>query len=570
MTLSRYARLVAWATAALLFAGALVTSTGSGLAVPDWPTTFGHSLYAYPLSEMTGGVLYEHTHRMLAGVVGLLAAGLAVWVGLAESRRWVKALAAAALLLVVAQGLLGGATVLLGLPPLVSTAHAILGTTFFVLVFLVAAAEGRRWREAPVPPADRVLAWFFAALVAAVIFQIAVGGVLRHTPGAYPDLAVAVHIGGAVLVLALVGLVAARTGEARGVPRRIAFALVHLVVFQLLVGFGSLAAGKEAGVLVRSLHLVMGALVYAYAALGLLWSLRPFAAAIRARARPAERAADDLAALCKARLVSLVGVVTAAGHLVEAGPARWGTLLSVTAGTVLLAAGAAAGNELLEADVDARMPRTKDRPVAAGRISRRAAAAVAVVLSAVGALVLVLVHPLAALFGVLAWVSYLFFYTPAKRLSVLNTLVGAVPGALPVLMGTVAGAGRVTTLGVNLFALLYVWQIPHFLALAWIYRTEYRAAGLSMLGTEEADGPMLRRQVVLALVALLPISLFPVVHDGAGLAYAVPAGLAGLFFLAQGIRLARRPTVTAARGLFRASLAYCPAVLAVLFLARWF
>lgn len=564
MSRAAYARLVAGATLVLLFAGALVTSTGSGLAVPDWPTTFGKPMYEYPLSEMKGGVAYEHAHRMLAGILGLLAAVLAVWVGLKEPRRWVKGLAAAALFAVVVQGVLGGLTVLLGLPPVVSIAHALLGTTFFVLVFLVAAVSSRRWREAEVPPRDGVLLGFFAALTAAVVLQIGLGGLLRHASGAgFPQGGVTAHIVGAVLVFALAGLVLARSPK--GVLRRIGTALVHMVVFQVLLGFGALAAGRGGGVFVRSLHLVVGSLIYAYAALGLLWSLRAFSA------ERVGRVLADAASLTKARLVLLVAATAAAGHLIEAGPTRLTALLLLVAGTTLLAAGAAAANEVLEADLDRRMPRTRNRPVAAGRISPRAGGIVAAVLTLGGLLLLAPVGAAVFAMGVFAWGSYLFVYTPAKRASILNTLIGALPGAAPILMGSLSGAGGdFTPLGVNLFALLYVWQIPHFLALAWLYRDEFRNAGLAMLGAGEGEGGMLIRQAVLGVLALVPISLFPVVHAGAGWAYALPALFAGGFFLAQGARLAARPTAVSARGLFRYSIAYCPAILAVLFLERWF
>ena len=548
----------AWATAlatgGLLFLGALVTSTGSGLSVPDWPTTFGVGMFDYPLAKMAGGVVFEHSHRLAASCVGLATAILAIGVGFAETRRWMKGLAALALLAVVAQGVLGGMTVLLGLPRSVSVLHALLGQTFFAMLLVLATASGAKWRAARDIPRDAPLAGLFGALSIACLVQIGLGAWLRHDPAGLATSAVTRHIFGAVAVYLLVGLAAARA-EA-GPPRRIAMSLALLGVVQILLGFASMT---KTSILVRSIHLVLGATIYGLAVVGFAWTLRSF-----------RREMTDLAVLGKFRLVSLVGVTAAAGFLLEAGPARFGDLVLLVSGTMLLASGAAAANEVIEADSDARMERTKDRPVAAGRISPRAAAGVSLVASVLGLLLLAPLGTLVVALGLLAWVSYVALYTPLKRASMMNTLVGAIPGALPILMGAACGASEITPMGLNLFALLYVWQIPHFLAVVWLYREEWEKAGFVMLGAGDGGASALHRQAVLGTVALLPLSLLPAVQEPLGPAYLLPAAVAGILFVAAGIGLAVRPSATTARGLFRYSLAYCPAVLLLLFLERWF
>ena len=143
--LHRYSRLLAAASLVLITAGGLVTSTGSGLAVPDWPSTYGYFMFTFPLSKMVGGILYEHGHRLIASVVGMLTIGLAVWLSAVDPRRWMRRLGWTALGAVIVQGLLGGITVLLFLPPAVSISHAGLAQLFFALVTGLAICTSRGW-----------------------------------------------------------------------------------------------------------------------------------------------------------------------------------------------------------------------------------------------------------------------------------------------------------------------------------------------------------------------------------------------------------------------------------------
>jgi cytochrome c oxidase assembly protein subunit 15 len=189
--LHRFALGTAVCTFLLIVAGGLVTSTGSGLSVPDWPNTYGRFMFAFPLDQMVGGIVFEHTHRLIASAVGFLTVLLAIWLWKREDRRWVRILGVAAVGLVVAQGLLGGLTVLLLLPPALSVGHAMLAQTFFVVVASLALFTSPWWRSAqPRPPArSRSIVWLAGSATAAVFIQLMLGALMRHTDSglAIPD-----------------------------------------------------------------------------------------------------------------------------------------------------------------------------------------------------------------------------------------------------------------------------------------------------------------------------------------------------------------------------------------------
>jgi cytochrome c oxidase assembly protein subunit 15 len=193
--LNRFAVFTAAATFFLIVAGGLVTSTQSGLSVPDWPETYGHFMFAFPVEDMVGGIFYEHSHRMIASVVGFLTLVLAVWLWRREERRWVRNLGAAALAAVVVQGVLGGITVLYLLPTPVSVAHATLAQTFFAAVAAIALFTSRWWithpenPSVPAGPFDRSPAPLAAAAAAMVWVQLILGAVMRHSGAglAVPD-----------------------------------------------------------------------------------------------------------------------------------------------------------------------------------------------------------------------------------------------------------------------------------------------------------------------------------------------------------------------------------------------
>jgi protoheme IX farnesyltransferase len=280
--------------------------------------------------------------------------------------------------------------------------------------------------------------------------------------------------------------------------------------------------------------------------------------------------ASDFFALTKPRIVLLVLLTAAVGFYVAA-PAGTATVLFVHTliGTALVAGGTGALNQVAEADVDRRMRRTEGRPIPAGRLDRSVGAVYAVGLGLAGTIYLArFVNPMTALLAALTLLSYILLYTPLKRRTSLNTLVGAVPGALPILGGwTAAGAG-LSPPAWALFWILFLWQLPHFLALAWLYREDYGRAGLRMLSVDDPDGRVTFRQALLYAMALVPTSLLPSVFGLAGPLYFLGALILGLWFAGTGVVAARRRTVAAARRLFLVSIIYLPALLGLLALDK--
>ena len=277
--------------------------------------------------------------------------------------------------------------------------------------------------------------------------------------------------------------------------------------------------------------------------------------------------------LVKARLTSLVLLTTLVGFYVGwRGPMDFVLLFHVLAGTALLAGGASALNQWLERDYDARMRRTQDRPLPAGRLQPVTVMVFGGVSATAGLLYLALaVNLLTSVLGAVTFVSYLFIYTPLKRVTWLNTLVGAVPGALPPLMGWTAARGELSGEGWALFAILAFWQIPHFMAIAWIYRDEYAQAGFKMLPVIDPDGVRTGQQAVSHTLALAIVSLCPVLFGMAGKVYLAGALVLGAGYVWCAFRFARplptRPaelTLARARQLFLASIIYLPLLLSVM------
>ena len=274
----------------------------------------------------------------------------------------------------------------------------------------------------------------------------------------------------------------------------------------------------------------------------------------------------DLCELVKARLTSLVLVTTLAGfYMGWRGPIDFARMFNALFGTALVAGGAAALHELIERRPDGVMHRTCGRPLPTGRISPDAALLIGFALAAAGLPYLFyLVNPLTGMLAALTIGIYLFVYTPLKRRTTLNPLVGAVPGALPPMIGWAAARG---TLGVQawaLFAILFCWQMPHFLAIAWMYREDYARGGFVMLPNVDADGRGTGRQAVNYSFALLLVSLTPTLLGFAGRGYFFGAFVlgAGMIFCAARLQLA--PGRTHARQLFFASIIYLPLLLALL------
>jgi protoheme IX farnesyltransferase len=283
--------------------------------------------------------------------------------------------------------------------------------------------------------------------------------------------------------------------------------------------------------------------------------------------RPAGRLADYVA-LAKPRLNVLVVASSAAGYYLGSpdAPALTPMLLAV-GGTALVAGGAAVLNQVYERDTDALMQRTRLRPLPDHRVKTDDARVFGIVLSVAGTAILaVAANLLAALVAVATLLIYLALYTPLKRRSSISTLVGAVPGALPPLIGWTAGRGAIDAGGWTLFAIVFLWQIPHFMAIAWMYRDDYRRAGFPMLPVIEPDGLRTGRQAVLYALALVPVSLVPALVGVAGLTYFWCALALGVSFLALSARFAALRSEGRARALFYGSLVYLPLIWAVMIL----
>jgi protoheme IX farnesyltransferase len=281
---------------------------------------------------------------------------------------------------------------------------------------------------------------------------------------------------------------------------------------------------------------------------------------------------SDLLELTKPRITGLVSVTTAAGYLLATPPGQlpWAGLIHTVVGTALVAAGSGALNQFVERELDRRMKRTARRPLPGGRMEPDNALLWGALLGAGGIVDLaVAVNPLTALVAAATLVAYVFAYTPLKTHTSLATIVGAVPGAAPPLIGWTGAADELGLGGWLLFALLFLWQLPHFLSIAWLYREDYRNAGMRLLTIDDPDFGRTARQSALWTVALLPVSLAPAAVGLAGPIYLVGALALGGAFLGVALAFAGAPRVASARRLLLASVAYLPAVLAVLVGDHW-
>lgn len=278
----------------------------------------------------------------------------------------------------------------------------------------------------------------------------------------------------------------------------------------------------------------------------------------------------DLWELTKPGITGLVLVTTAVGfYLASTGPPDAVLALHALWGTGLLAAGTNALNQFAERDIDAGMRRTRTRPLPAGRLRPGTALAYSVGISAMGAVHLaVFVNPLTALLGVAALVIYIFVYTPLKRVTPLCTVVGAVPGAIPPMMGWTAVRGELDLAALVLFGIVFLWQMPHFYAIAWLYRQDYARAGFPMLPVVDGGDQRTARQILIYTVALLVVSLLTSVLGLTGAIYFVGALSLGLAFLALGVGLARNRTGLGARRLFFGSIIYLPVLLILMVLDK--
>jgi protoheme IX farnesyltransferase len=290
---------------------------------------------------------------------------------------------------------------------------------------------------------------------------------------------------------------------------------------------------------------------------------------VEARRATAREFIRDCAYLTKPRLSSLVLMSTAAGFILgNGGSIDYTLLLHTLCGTALVAFGSSMLNQVLERKSDRLMKRTQERPLATGRMDAGSVLYAGTALSVIGLLQLArCVNLDAALWAAVTLALYVFVYTPLKRVTTLNTLVGAIPGALPPLIGW--SAAQTDGMGLNmqawsLFMIIFIWQLPHFLAIAWIYREDYARAGLQMWPTLDPDGVVTGRQALVQSVLLLPVSLVPYYTHLSGPVYFAGAAMLSFAFLGFGAYFAVRRTDRSARLLFLASVVYLPVLLGLM------
>ncbi len=279
---------------------------------------------------------------------------------------------------------------------------------------------------------------------------------------------------------------------------------------------------------------------------------------------------SDYLELTKPRVTLMVVITMAFGfYLGSRGAMDWLLLVHALIGTALVAGGTSALNQYWERDLDAKMLRTKNRPLPSGRLQPRAALLFGSIISATGiAELFFMVNGLTALLAAATLFSYVFLYTPLKQKNSLSTIVGAVPGALPPLGGWTAARNDLSIEGWILFAILFIWQLPHFLAIAWIYREDYLRGGFPMLTVIDPEGDSAGRQIISNCLALLPVSLLPTIVGMAGRFYFIGALALSLFFLGCGIAVMRHRSNVTVRRLLHASLLYLPTLLALMALDK--
>ena len=571
MLVHRFAVATAVATYLLILVGGLVHGTGSSLACPDWPTCYGTFM-----PKMEGGVLIEHSHRLAAGTVVILTLALAVMLARStkpELRR-LRPFGWLAVALVVAQALLGGITVMLRLPTPISTAHTATSLLFFLTVLYLAV------RSRPIPtgagaaPARAVpaiLPRLALVTAVAVYFQMVLGGLVRHSgaalactdvplcrgsvwPDAHPTVLIqALHRLNAVAVAVLVtasSIVTFRRAGGRRDLKALATLGPLLVGIQIWLGLRAVVTFLDLATVETHLAVATGLL----ATLALI-ALRADPSAVPGR--PSLAWLRDMLSLAKPRITGLVVVTFMGGLWLAPGEIpRWRAIMTLL-GTVFLVSASNAINMFLERDVDPLMERTRNRPLPRATVSPEAALAFGTALACVGLpLVFLGSNLLTGLLGLLAFGSYVVIYTPLKRHSAAALFVGAVPGALPPLMGWTAVTGRLDAPGLALFSILFLWQIPHFLAIATYRAAEYARAGFKVLPLTVSTRTT-RVTIVVFSVVLVAATVLLEPLRVAGRHYVLCAALLGAVFIGWAVAGFRRAATGAwARSLFFYSLVY--------------
>jgi protoheme IX farnesyltransferase len=581
MLVHRFAIVTAVATYLLILIGGLVHGTGSSLACPDWPTCYGTMM-----PKMEGGVLVEHSHRLAAGTVVILTLALAAMLqrSRGDEARRLRPFGWLAVGLVFAQALLGGITVILRLPTPVSTAHTGTSLIFFLTVLYIAVRS--RPRTLAVEPRDTLpgYATTLAILSAvAVYFQMVLGGLVRHSgaalactdiplcrgevwPHAHPT--VLIHVlhrmnglvaGALVTASSLVTLRATRRSDVRA----LAALAPLLVVVQIALGVRAVQTFLDLATV--EAHLAVATLLLATQVLVVLRG-RPDAAPAPWRLSWLA----DMVRLAKPRITGLVIVTFLGGLWLAPGTIDHWRVIMTLVGTVLLVSGSNTFNMIMERDLDPLMERTRDRPLPRGTVSPELALVLGAACSC-AALPLLFIgsgggNALTGILGFVALGSYVGVYTPLKRHSGAALFVGAVPGAIPPLMGWTVVTGRIDAPALVLFAILFLWQIPHFLAIAIFRATDYAHAGFKVLPAAISERAT-RLTIVGFSVLLVVVTILLEPLHVAGIRYMLAAALLGAIFIGWSAAGFRR---TADRGWARSLFFFSIVYLTLLFVALAF
>jgi protoheme IX farnesyltransferase len=580
------------ATFLLILIGGLVHGTGSSLACPDWPTCYGSLM-----PKMEGGVLVEHSHRLAAGSVMVLTLVLmiAIFTSQRPAHRRLRPLAVLAMALVVVQAVLGGVTVLLRLPTPVSTMHTGTSLLFFMTVFYLAIRTrdvrddaAANAAEATARPALPDFAVRLALVsVVAVYFQMVLGGLVRHSgaalactdlplcrgafwPDAHPTVLIHVlHRMNAIIVAGLVlasSIVTFRAARGRAGLRALAVLAPVLVLTQIALGVLSVLTFLD--LVTVEAHLGVATALLA-TQMGIVLLGRPVSSYVSAPPLRALRFVVDLVRLTKPRITALVVATFAGGVWLAPGEmARWRLVMTLI-GTALVVSASNAINMFLERDQDGLMDRTRGRPLPGGRLSAESALAFGTALVCAALPLLFLAgNALTGVLAAIAFFSYVAVYTPMKSQSPIALFVGAVPGAIPPLMGWTAVTGRLDAPGMVLFAILFFWQIPHFLAIAIFRAADYQRAGFKVLPLEASERTTRVYILVFSIILVASTILLEPLRV-AGMRYVLVASVLGATLIGWGLAGFRRAAArTWARSLFLFSIIYLTLLFVALIIDR--
>lgn len=575
------------ATFCLLLLGGYVHNTGSSLACPDWPLCYGQ---VFP--KMEGGILIEHSHRLLASFVGLLTIFL-VFVS-SKTRKTnphLFKISLLALLFVVVQGILGGITVIYKLPTIVSSTHLGLSMVFFMTIIYLHHISSENEIDQTVTQRDypKYLRSFVILSFAFFYFQMILGAFMRHSgSGAAcglgydfafqcldPELGKTlwptfgqgqVHMAHRWMAV-FVGIFSLITAykvfrflKSKWIPA--SFILVVLIQIAL----GVVTVGTNIRPLPTTLHLGFAAL-----GLALLWKMELKLRFLERKLFPhgLKNLLTDLFELTKPNLSLLVIVSCFVGMMINPDHIDFFKALLALVLIFFVVAGSCALNCYIEKDVDGLMQRTKDRALPSGRISSTMALSFGVGLLGISIpLLAIKINMVTAILALLASALYLFAYTPCKRKSEKAVYLGAIPGAIPPVLGWTSVTGEIGPMAIILFAILFLWQLPHFLAISIYHADDYKSAGIkvypnlkSLLSTE--------RNIFFMTILLVAATLSPILVDASSIPYQRAALFLGALFLGYAaIGVFKKEEISEvrkwARNYFIGSIIYLPLLFAAL------